>query len=208
MVRLVWWCVALGVMLQASVSDDPILRNDLINPKAAKFVRTIGREVQAKTGVHLYLIATNEHFPQGFNFFKLTSRYPHLQTPYVILVFAPFATIKNGMHDRGRFGLLPSSKNVKHMYDYDKVRDAAVGVVSQKDGNRLEAKVTVGVVQGYSVLADEVAKAKGVALTTTIPDSVGSFLAVLRWIIYAGSLIVLWFFVMKPYLVKRKQREG
>ena len=183
------------------------LRNDLLNPKASQVVNDIGEELLQKTGVFAYVIATNEHFPEGFDLVRYTQeRYgKKLTKPYVVLIFAPFATIKEGISARGRFGLVPSSPQIKAMYDHDEVRDAAVGIVSFKDSNRLEDKVAIGVVQGYSVLADNIAAHKGVKLSKAIPDDTGPFLWFLRILIYSGSLVVLWYFVIKPTIRKWRQ---
>ena len=183
-----------------------VLRNDLIGSKAVAKIDAIGKELKQKCGISAYVIATNEHFPAGYNLVEdLRRRYQtKLHEPYAVLYFAPFATIKEGVSARGRFGLIPSSQDVRRMYRYDSVRDATIDVVAVKDSNRLKDKVTVGVVQGYSVLADEIAKHHGVTMRETIPNTTAPVLWVLRILIYSGTVIVLWFFVIKPWIRKRQ----
>jgi len=48
-------------------AEQHILRNDLLNLKASKLIETMGNELEEKTGIHAYVVATNEHFPEKFN---------------------------------------------------------------------------------------------------------------------------------------------
>ena len=196
--------VVVCLLSVAVAAQSFFLRNDLVNLKASRVINDIGEELLQKTNLFAYVIATNEHFPQGFDLVRYTHETygSKLKKPYVVLLFAPFATIRDDIEARGRFGLVASSPAVRKMYDYDEVRDAAVGIVATKDSNKLEDKVAIGVVQGYSVLADNIAAYKGVKLSKTIPNETGSFLWVLRVLIYSGSLVVLWFFVIMPILRK------
>ena len=196
------------LLLNASVSSIHLLRNDLVNLKASKLIETIGQELEDKTGVHAYIIASNEHFPERFNLVEYSRQYEaKLSKPYVLFIFAPYATITTKTKQRGRIGIIPSSQNLKQMYDDDKVRDAAIEVVALKDSNTDEAKFNVGIVQAYSELADELAQVKGIKLTHTIHDDISVMLMILRILVYTGSLIVLWIFIFRPMWLKIKSRK-
>ena len=198
----------LPLLLHAEKLSTHLIRNDLVNLEASKLIDTIGQELEEKTGYHAYVIATNEHFPERFNLVEYSKQYEaKLSKPYVLFIFAPYATIIANADERGRIGIIPSSEDVKKMYDYDKVRDAAIEVVALKDSNTDEAKFNVGIVQAYSELADELAQAKGIKLTNTIPNEMGLMLTILRVLVYAGTLIVLWIFIFRPMWLKMKNRQ-
>ena len=198
----------LPLLLNAAQHSTYLLRNDLVNLEASKLIDTIGQELEEKTGLHAYVVATNEHFPERFNLVEYSKEYEaKLSKPYVLFIFAPYATIIAKAKERGRIGIIPSSVDIKKMYDYDKVRSAAIAVVALKDSNTDEAKFNVGIVQAYSELADELAQTKGVKLSHTIPNEMGMMLTILRVLVYTGTLIVLWIFIFRPMWLKIKNRQ-
>ena len=198
----------LPLLINASQRTTHLIRNDLVNLKASKLIDTIGQELEEKTGLHAYVVATNEHFPERFNLVEYSKEYEaKLSKPYVLFIFAPYATIIAKAKERGRIGIIPSSQDIKNMYDYDKVRNAAIEVVALKDSNTDEAKFNVGIVQAYSELADEIAHSKGINLTHTIPNEMGTMLTILRVLVYTGTLIVLWIFIFRPMWSKMKSRQ-
>ena len=181
------------------------LRNDLLKLEATKLIENMGIELHAKTGINAYAIATNEHFPERFNLVEYSKQYEsELSKPYVLFIFAPYAIITKKSQARGRVGIIPSSDVVREMYDYDDVRDAGIDIVAIKDSNTDEDKFNIGVVQAYSTLADNIASAKGVKLEETIPDEMGIIVSILRFLIYTGTIVVLWMFFLRPYLIRRK----
>jgi len=181
------------------------LRNDLLKLEAVQLIENMGQELQDKTGVHEYVIATNEHFPEKFNLVAYSRQYEaKLNKPYVLFIFAPYAKITKESDVRGRIGIIPSSDIIKSMYNYDDVRDAAINIVALKDSNTEEDKYNVGVLQAYSELADNIAQAKNVTLKTTIKDEMGTIVLVLRLLIYTGSLLVLWMFLLRPIYMRIK----
>jgi len=182
-----------------------LLKNDLLKIEAVELIETMGKELQSKTGVHAYAIASNEHFPEYFNLVAYSKLYEaNLTKPYVLFIFAPYATITKKSSTHGRVGIIPSSELVRKMYDYDDVRDAAVNIVAIKDSNTDEDKFNIAVLQGYSVLADNIAASKGLKLENTIPDEMGMMVNILRFLVYSGTAILLWIFVLRPIWMRRK----
>jgi len=197
MVRFALLALLLPILLQAN----HILRNDLLKLQVTDLIEGMGNELEDKTGVHAYVIATNEHFPERFNLVKYSKQYEaNLSKPYVLLIFAPFATVTEKSGARGRMGIIPSSPELKKLYDYDAVRDAGVDVIAMKDSNKMEDKINIGVLQSYSELADDIAHSKGIKLTKTIPNEVQPVVRVLKIIVYIGTIIVLWMFIFRPLL--------
>jgi len=178
----------------------------MLKSAAVKRIDTMSKEHQNKAGVNAYVIATNEHFPERYNLVKYSKQYEaKLSKPYVLFIFAPYATITNKSGERGRVGIIPSSHSVKAMYNYNDVRDAGINIVSIKDSNTNEDKFNIGILQAYSVLADNIASSKGIALENTIPDEMGTIVTILRIIVYTGTALLLWIFLLKPFWIRMKR---
>jgi len=180
-----------------------ILRNDLLNPEAAKLVEQISSELQDKTGVHEYLIATNEHFPPRFNLVAYSKKYEaNISKPYVILIFAPFARITEKSEQRGRVGIIPSSEEVASMYDKSDILDATIDVVASIDKNKVEDKHTIGMVQGISELADQIAARKNVVMENTIKETRQGIWVVKVIVLIGAAALVFWMFLFRPLYVR------
>ena len=195
----------LALMLPLLLNATHILRNDLLKLEAVKLIDDMGEELQTKTGVHAYVIASNERFPERYNLVEYSKQYEaNISKPYVLFIFAPYAMITKKTEARGRVGIIPSSDAVKSMYDYEAVRDAGIDIVAMKDSNTPEDKFNIGILQAYSELADNIAASKGVKLEKTIPNEVGFMVNILRVFVYAGTLILLWIFVFRPLWIRIK----
>jgi hypothetical protein len=189
--------------LQASY----LLKNDILKPDASAKITEIGEELRKKTDIHIYLIATKERFAEGFNLVAYSEQFsPQMQAPYVLFIFAPYATILESLDDRGRVGLIPSSDSVKSLYDDDAVRSASIGVVASKDKNTPESKHIVAILQGYSELADQIAASKGTQLTTSIPNETRYTVKILEYIVILGTILVLWIYFIRP--LRNRIRDG
>jgi hypothetical protein len=195
----------LALFLPLFLSATPILKNDILKIEATKLIIEMGDELALKTGVHAYVIATNERFDVGYNLVEYSKKYEqNMSKPYVIFVFAPFATITKNSEVRGRVGIIPSSSEIRKLYDYDAVRDSAVDVVAAKDKNTDEDKHNVGTIQAFSELCDNIAESKGVKLTKTIPNETRYIVFGLKILVYIGSLFVFWIFMFRPLYMRIK----
>ena len=90
------------------------------------------------------------------------------------------------------------------MYNYDDVRDAGINIVAIKDSNTPEDKYNIGILQAYSELADNIAAAKDVTLENTIEDEMGTMVMILRILVYTGTFVLLWIFVLRPFYMRMK----
>jgi len=203
-VRVTLLALFLPLLLNATFT----LKNDLLKLEAVQIIENIGTELQTKTGIHAYVIATNEHFPERYNLVEDTKKYEeNMSKPYVLFIFAPYATITKKSKARGRMGLIPSSDSVRSLYDYDNVRDAGINIVAIKDSNTKEDKYNIGVLQAYSELADNIAASKDITLENTIPDEMGTMVMILRILIYSGTAMLLWLFILRPFYMRMKHGE-
>jgi hypothetical protein len=201
LVRATLLALSLPLLLNAT----HILKDDILKIEASKLINEMGDELFEKTGINGYVVATNEHFPVGFNFVEYSKKYEKdMSKPYVLFIFAPQARITEEIEMKGRVGLIPSSDEIRRLYDYNEVRDAAVDVVSTKDSNTDEDKHNIGVIQAYSELAENIAASKGIELTKTIPNDTRYMVWILRVIVYFGSFLLLWMFVLRPLYMRIK----
>ncbi len=94
------------LLLPLLLNATHILRNDLLKLEAEQIINEIGEELQTKTGVYAYVIATNEHFPERYNLVEYSKQYEaNMSKPYVLFIFAPYATITEKSETQGRVGL-------------------------------------------------------------------------------------------------------
>jgi hypothetical protein len=195
----------LALVLPLLLNASHILKDDILKIEAAQLINEMGDELFSKTGINGYVIATNEHFPVGFNLVEYSKKYEaQMSKPYVLFIFAPQARITDQIETKGRVGVIPSSDTIRGLYDYDDVRDAAVNIVSSKDSNSDEDKHNIGVLQAFSELAEGIARSKGVELTKTIPNETRYMVWGLSVVIYIGSLLVLWMFAIRPLYMRIK----
>jgi hypothetical protein len=195
----------LALLLPLLLNATYILRDDLLNLKAAKMVEDMSEELSQKTGINIYLIATNERFQPRFNLVEYSKKYDsNTSKPYVYFIFAPEAKLTRDSEQRGRIAIIPSSDDISKLYDKSTVMSSAIDIVATKDKNSNEAKYNVAIVQGISELADEIAISKGVKLTKTIPNETNKFIGYVKIPVYIGSLIVLWIFMFRPLFMRMR----
>jgi len=182
-----------------------VLKNDNIKPKVVELIDKMGNELLAKTKVSAYVLTTNEAFPIGFNLVAYSKTFEaKMAKPYVLYIFAPNALITEKSEITGRVGIIPSSADIAKLYDYSDVRDAGLNVITVKDKNSIEDKQNIGVLQAYSELADNIADAKGLELTTTIPNDTRTVISVLRIILGIGLILVIWVYLIRPLVMRKK----
>lgn len=196
MVKIQAGVTLLALLFPLFLNAAHVLKNELLNPKASQLIEEMGDELLLKTGIYEYVIATNDAFPRGSSMYAYVKKYEdNLSKPYVVFIFAP--------HDK-RVGIVPYSDEVKLLYDEQKVKSAAIDVVASKDKNSDEDKYNIGIVQGFSELADQIGEAKGVELTKTLPNETRFTIKILKTIVFAGALLVLWMFFVRPVIVRIK----
>jgi len=195
----------LALLLPLLLNATHILKDDILKPEASKLIEEIADELVSKTGINGYVVATNENFPQGFNLVEYSKKYEaNVSKPYVMLIFAPNAIITAKSETRGRVALLPSSKDLTELYDKADVIDATIDVVAVKDKNTNEDKYNIGVYQGFSELADQIADSKNIEMTTTIPNETRYIIKILQIIVIIGALLVFWMFMFRPLYMRIK----
>jgi len=195
----------LALLLPLLLNATHILKDDLLRPEASKLIEQMGEELFSKTGINGYVVATNENFPEKFNLVAYSRKYEsNVSKPYVMLIFAPNALITKASGQKGRVALIPSSEALAGLYSKSDVMDATIDVVAAKDKNTNEDKFNIGIVQGFSELADQIAASKHVKMTTTLPNDTKTMIGYVKIVVYIGALFVLWIFILRPILMRIK----
>jgi hypothetical protein len=195
----------LALLLPLLLNATNILKDDILKPEAAKLIDSMANELQTKTGVNGYVVATNENFPERFNLVEYSRRYEaNISKPFVLLIFAPNAIITKKSGETGRIAIIPSSNQIAELYDKSDVTDATIDVIAVKDKNSKEDKFNIGVVQGFSELADQIANSKSIEMTTTLPNETRLVVGILKIIVLSGSALLLWMFVFRPIYMRIK----
>ena len=193
----------LALLLPLLLNATHILKDDILNPKAEKLVETMADELLSKTGINAYVVATNENFPERYNLVAYSKKYEaNVSKPYVMLIFAPNALITKKSGETGRVALIPSSQELASLYDKSDVMDATIDVIAAKDKNTKEDKFNIGVVQGFSELADQIADSRNVEMTTTLPNETRYIIKGLQVIVIIGALLVFWMFIFRPIYMR------
>ncbi len=185
--------ISLLLLLITSFLFPKYLINEyLISPKAAKVIESISNELYKKSSINLYTIATVKKVGEGVNLFDyIKNNYKDLKEPYIVFFFAP---------NSKRIGIIPSNKELRELYSPSMVKDYAISILAYNDKNSLQSKYDVAVVQAVSELADEIASKKGIKLKNTIKEEGRWIIKLITYIVYFGSIIVIWIFILRPLL--------
>jgi hypothetical protein len=200
--------IFMALLIPLFLNANYIFNKEVLNQEVSKYIEDIGDELNQKTGVSAYILVTGEAFGVGFNLVKYAKQHEAtMKKPYVLFIFAPNAKITEKTKMTGRVGIIPSSKEVRALYDYDDVRDAILGVIAVKDKNSFESKANIGLLQAYSELADNIAQAKGIDLKKTIKDDTKYVISAIRILLSIGLLILIWIYWIRPFVMRRKNGE-
>jgi hypothetical protein len=121
-----------------------------------------------------------------------------------MLIFAPNAVVTIKSKAKGRVAIIPSEKALLVLYDKGDVQDATIDVIAAKDKNTKEDKYNIGVVQGFSELADQIADSKNIELTTTLPNETRLIIGILKAIVLTGAALIFWMFIFRPIYMRIK----
>ena len=181
-----------------SLSAKFLINDYLISPKAEQVIEKIGDELQKKSGINAYLIASNDKLLRRANLYDYVKKYEKsLSKPWIAIVFLP---------NNKRLGILVSNRELKSLYNDERVKKYAIGILASSDSNSLQSKYDVAMVQAYSELADEIALKKGIKLKNTIKSEGAWFIKIITYLVYLGAILVFWVYFGRP--IYKKVRYG
>jgi hypothetical protein len=184
----------LALLLTFSLSAKFLINDHLISPKAAEVIEKIGTELQSKTGINAYVIASNDRLEKRANLYAYIGKYEtRLNAPWAALLFLP---------NNHRLGLLVSDPKMKEWYDAGEVKKYAIDILGSSDSNSEQSKYDVAMVQAYSELADELAAHKGVKLEHTIRNESQWLIKIISWAVYLGAVLIFWVYFGRPIIMR------
>jgi len=190
----------LALLLSFPLFAKYLINDHLISPKAAEVIEKIGMELERKTGVHAYVVASNDRLPKRANLYEYIRKYEKdLSDPWAVLLFLP---------NNQRLGILVSEEAMKGWYDPAEVKKYAIDILSSADSNSRQSKYDVAMVQAYSELADEIAAHKGVTLEQSIKNEGQWFIKVITWMVYLGAILVFWVYFGRPFFMRIRHGKG
>ncbi|WP_292654190.1 hypothetical protein [Nitratifractor sp.] len=184
----------LMLLLTLSLSAHYLINDHLISPKAGDVIEKIGSELQQKTGIHAYVIASNDRLDKRANLYEYVKKYEkQLSRPWAAILFLP---------NNKRLGILVSDPDLKKAYKAGRVKKYAIDILGSADSNSQQSKYDVAMVQAYSELADELAAAKKVKLTQTIKNEGQWIIKIITWLVYLGAVLVFWVYFGRPIYMR------
>ncbi len=175
----------------------------IIDIRAINKINEIGKETKEKLGVNIYLyVKKNLGFKKSIsikNKLKYIKQYEdkilkNLTKPYVLLTMSI-----NDIHVN-----LYTSKSLKNIINKDDILDDyVVPLLASKDKNTVFSKTSAAVLNGYAAIADSIAEAKNIELTSSIGSS--SKVASTIWRVFIYTLVVFGLLVYIYAMLRRKK---
>ncbi len=176
------------------LSANYLINDHLISPKAGELIEKIGTELSQKTGIHAYVIASNDRMAKQANLYEYIGKYKtKLHEPWITILFLP---------NNKRLGILVSEKRLRSLYDDGEVKRYAIEILGSADSNSQQSKYDVAMVQAYSELADEIAAKKGKILENTIKSEGHWVITLVTWLVYLGAILVFWVYFGRPIYMR------
>lgn len=174
--------------INASTNKYILSDDGLIDQRAVEKIYEIGTELESKTGVKIYVFAKenygiNDELPMKEKFEKIkayeTTILKELKKPYVIVTMSLDQTHIN----------LYQSEDLKAIVDKDEIlNDYIIPLIASKDKNKLLAKVSAALLNGYAQIADEIAQSQNIELESSIGS--GGKTAGTLWRVFMYFIIV------------------
>jgi hypothetical protein len=157
---------------------------EILDPRAIEKIDIMGDELFVKTGVNVYIYASNRYADKTFSdtkskieFIKSfeTTLTKDLKDPYVLLTVSLQDKHVN----------MYSSDELKAVVDKDTILSGyIVPLLASYDKNSQEAKLSAGLLNGYSAVVESVAQAKGIKIDSIINGGGRTFAMIWKIVMY------------------------
>lgn len=155
-----------------------------IDPRAIEKIDTMGSELFVKTGVSVYIYATDRYANKYHDDTKSKMEFiksfeenitKGLKKPFVLLSVSVEDT-----HINIRY-----SDELNDAIDRDNILDNnIIPVLASKDKNSVYAKMSAALLNGYAAITDSIAESKGLTLESSIGSGGTTFSAIWRVFMY------------------------
>ncbi|NOZ90861.1 MAG: TPM domain-containing protein [Epsilonproteobacteria bacterium] len=176
----------------------------MIDPRAIAKIDEMGNELLNKTGVSVYIYATEHYTTKEFpnkkskmEFIKLYEQNitKNLKNPFVLLSMSLEDTHIN----------LLSSPELKKVVDKDEILDKyIIPLLASKDKNSMYSKVSAAMFNGYAAITDAVAKSNGIELKSSIGSS--GTVASTIWRVFMYTVVVIGLILYTIAVLKSKKK--
>lgn len=162
---------------------DIVLKNDLINKEAENKIKQIGDELFEKTGINLHIYAVNS-IEKISILDKEKEISSQLKSPFIVLF------LTKNKHKIDIF----SSKEISKLFDKEQVlspypyNGTILPILTSKNNKDV---YSAALLNGYSDIAEQVAKNKNITLENAIGNSNKNTLNILRYFIYGSIIFVI-----------------
>jgi len=190
--------------LYANTTQYILSHDQLIDPRAILKINEIGSEVEAKTGVKIFLYAKenygiNETLPMKEKLEKIkfyeNELLKSLSSPYVLITISLEQTHIN----------LFVSEELKTIINKDEIlNEYIIPLLASKDKNRLFAKVSAAVLNGYAQIGDDIAKSRNIKLESSIGSGGKTFSTI--WKVFMYSIVIIGLVVYTVAVLKSKKK--
>jgi len=193
---------------QIKHSDSKFIINgkEAIDPRSIDKIDTMGNELFVKTGISVYIYASEQYSKEKFSDMKQKMEFiksfedkllKKLKNPYILLTLS--------LEDK-HVNLI-SSESLKGLVDKNEILDSyIIPLLASHDKNSQEAKVSASLLNGYSAVVERLAEAKGVTVESIIKGSGRTFAKVWKifmYLIIIGGLLAYMIAIWKD---KRKNK--
>lgn len=169
-------------------------------------IDTIGKELQEKTGIGLYVVALKE-LPKNTSIVQMEKELMHdLKEPAIVLAISEY--------DK-QIDILARPKELYELFDKDQVLSpfpnsgTILPILTMKAKDATVAqKFGAAIQNGYTDMAEQIADSKGVNLKSIPGNANKEVFNVLRVLFYGFILYALFLFIRKRYVQKKRTVDG
>ena len=177
-----------------------------IDPRTIEKIDAMGKELFIKTGVNVYVYASNRYADKTFSDTKSKIEFiKSFESNIIQDLKAPYVLLTLSLQDN-HINML-SSDELKNRLDKDTILSGyMVPLLASHDKNTLESKLSAALLNGYSAVVESIAKSKGVKVDSIIHGSGRTFAMIWKVIMYfiVGLGLLAYFYAL--WKDKRKNR--
>jgi len=186
-------------LMAESISSTPQIKDinskfiingkESLDPRTIEKIDIMGNELFVKTGVSVYIYASEHYSEKSFSDTKSKIEFiksfesniiSSLKNPYILLTVS--------LKDK-HVNML-TSKGLKNIVDRDSILSGyIIPLLASYDKNSIESKLSAGLLNGYSAVVESVAKNRGVEVKSIINGSGRTFAKVWKIIMYLIVII-------------------
>ena len=193
---------------QIKHSDSKFIINgkEAIDPRSIEKIDTMGNELFVKTGISVYIYASEQYSKEKFSDMKQKMEFiksfenkllPNLKKPYILLTLS--------LEDK-HVNVL-SSKSLDGIVNKDEILDSyVIPLLASHDKNSKEAKISASLLNGYSAVVETLANFKGVKVESIMNGSGRTFAKVWKIIMYLIVIVGLVTYIIAIWKDKRKSK--